>query len=237
MPIEPNGQNLRHCLLFGHAACREQLQLHAGRKGRYDGLDVFRQQAVDRDVCSSDVSLRRCRHISEQFFLEIGGNQHDGHDRPFAHHSFALGHRLRGIGDIGGRCRIDHLDQLSRKCRMVVIDHGDRNVAGYSLAEKQGEKTECDQRQIEQQHPIHPQIGDSTDFTTGRGGRMMQEPDHRRRAFFGGRSILSQSTKTLMPGRNSFSDTGFAFTAKVRMSNPPCVRVADHVAKSAWAEI
>ena len=52
------------------------------------------------------------------------------------------------------------------------------------------------------------------------------------------RSILSQSTNTLIPGRMcETGETGLTFTAKVRMSNPPCVRVAAHVAKSACGEI
>lgn len=47
-------------------------------------------------------------------------------------------------------------------------------------------------------------------------------------------AILSQSTRTLMPGRRfSTGAVGRALTANVRISNPPCVRVAAHVAKSA----
>ena len=47
-------------------------------------------------------------------------------------------------------------------------------------------------------------------------------------------SIRLQSTSTLMPGRMySTQVTGLALTVKVRMSKPPCVRVAAQVAKSA----
>ena len=41
-----------------------------------------------------------------------------------------------------------------------------------------------------------------------------------------------------MPGRMfAASVTALALMAKVRMSNPPCVRVADYVAKSACGEM
>lgn len=47
-----------------------------------------------------------------------------------------------------------------------------------------------------------------------------------------------QFTSTLIPGRMySTSCVGLALTAKVRMSKPPCVRVADQVAKSACTAI
>ena len=57
MPAEPHGHQLRHGLLLAEPLFGEQLQLDAGREGRHGGLDVFRQQSVDRDVRPRNVIL------------------------------------------------------------------------------------------------------------------------------------------------------------------------------------
>ena len=226
--VEPYGHELRHGLPLGQSLLHEQLQLDARREGRHGRLDVFRQQSVHGDIGSRNVILDMRLAVAQDILLEKRRNLHDGHDPPFAHQTLAFVHRLHSVGDQRRGRVVDHLRHLARKGRVVLVEHGHRHVADRPLVEQQGEEGERRRREEEHQHEVHRLVRQPPQFPPQHGSGIFQQSAHRYRP------ILSQSTSTLIPGRMfSAAETGRAFTAKVRMSNPPCVWVAAHVAKSA----
>lgn len=215
-------------------ACRseplfhEDLQLYPGGEGRHGGLDVLREQPVYCDVRTRDVVFDVGLAVAQNVLFEEGRDLNDGHHLAFTDEPLSLLHRLHAVGDECRRCVIDHLHHLARERRVVLVEHGDRDVADRTLVEKQGEERERDDGQQDRQHEVHRLAFGPAQLPLCGGAAVLQKPRHRYWA------ILSQSTSTLMPGRRfSTGAVGRALMANVRMSNPPCVRVAAHVAKSA----
>ena len=228
MAVEADGHQLRHGLPFGEPLFHEDLQLHPGGEGRHGGLDVLREQSVHRDVRARDIVFDVGLAVAQDLLLEEGRDLDDGHHLAFADEPFALPHRLHAVGDERRRRVVDHLHYLARERRVVLVEHGDRDVADRTLVEKQGEECKRDDGQQDRQHEVHRLAFGPAQLPLCGGAAVLQKPRHRYLA------ILSQSTRTLMPGRRfSTGAVGRALTANVRMSNPPCVRVAAHVAKSA----
>ena len=172
--------------------------------------------------------------VAQDVFLEECRNLHDRHDLAFAHQPFAFIHVLNAVRHHCRRRVVDHLRDLARERGVVLIQHCDRNVARHALVEQQGEERERHDGQHEHQHEIHRLVREARQFPPQNGIGITQEIQHALSYF----PIRSQSTSTLIPGRMfSICVVGLALTAKVRMSKPPCVRVADHVAKSACTAI
>ena len=161
---ETHRDDLCHRLFLGQPLLHEQLQLDARLKGRYGRLQVFRQQAVDGDVRPAHRAFDMGLAIAEDILLEECRNMDDGRNSPFAHQSFGLLHALHLIGDHCRRGVVDHLRHLARQRRMVFVQHGDRDIAGDTSLENDGEKGERNHGQHHHQHPVHGLTGDAPQF-------------------------------------------------------------------------
>ena len=173
--VEAHGLHLGHGLPLGEPLFGEDLDLDAGGEHGDGRLDVLGEESVDGDVGPRYVGFDVGLAVAEDVLLEESRYLHDGRNTPFAHEPFALVHGLDAVGDQSRGGLPDHLGDLARERRMVLVEDRDGDVARHALVEQHREEDERKHRQHEQQHEVHRLVSQSVEFALERGVRIAQK--------------------------------------------------------------